>query len=210
MAIWLSLLRFAVLPTARRENGIGPFRITPEPWRSDPTMPQPSTIAASPTAGSSNGTTLSRISTGRSGLIRMMRLSSTTAGSHRKLDQLDAAIQDFDQAIQLDPNDAVAFALRGAAWQRKGELDRAIQDYDRALEIDPNDATTLYNRGAANAGRRQWDQAIQDYDRAIKLEPKFAPALYSRGVAKEQLGDRAGAEADIAAAKQIDPDIGKW
>jgi Flp pilus assembly protein TadD len=33
--------------------------------------------------------------------------------------------------------------------------------------------------------------------------------LYGRGVAKEQLGDRAGADADIAAAREIDPDIGK-
>jgi tetratricopeptide (TPR) repeat protein len=68
---------------------------------------------------------------------------------------------------------------------------------------------TAYNRGTANAGRRQWEQAIRDYDRAISLAPKFALALYGRGVAKEQLGDRDGAEADVAAARQIDPEVGK-
>ena len=103
----------------------------------------------------------------------------------------------------------MAFAFRGGVYQRKGELDRAIQDYDQALQLDPNDATTFYNRGVAYGSRRQWDQAVQDYDQAVRLEPKFAAALYGRGVAKEQTGDRAGADADIAAARAIDPDIGK-
>ncbi len=77
------------------------------------------------------------------------------------------------------------------------------------MQIDPNDAPTFYNRGVAHSGRKEWDLAVRDYDRAIKLEPRFAAALYGRGVAKEQMGDRAGADADIAEARKIDPDIGK-
>ena len=37
--------------------------------------------------------------------------------------------------------------------------------------------------------------------------PKFAGALYGRGLAKQKKGDRAGADADFAAAKTIRPDI---
>ena len=37
--------------------------------------------------------------------------------------------------------------------------------------------------------------------------PKDANSLYGRGMAKLKSGDRAGGDADIAAAKAINPDI---
>jgi hypothetical protein len=41
----------------------------------------------------------------------------------------------------------------------------------------------------------------------VRADPKNAVALYGRGMAKQLKGDKAGANADIAAAKQINPDI---
>ena len=38
-------------------------------------------------------------------------------------------------------------------------------------------------------------------------DPKDADSLYGRGLAKLKSGDKAGGEADIAAAKAIKPDI---
>ena len=45
----------------------------------------------------------------------------------------------------------------------------------------------------------------QDYDQAIKLNPSHANAFYNRGVAKAGMGDKKGAEADLAAARRINP-----
>ena len=47
--------------------------------------------------------------------------------------QHDRAIQDYDQAIKLDPSNAVVFSNRGRAYDAEGQLDRAIQDYDQAI-----------------------------------------------------------------------------
>src|SRR4051812_7421179 len=55
--------------------------------------------------------------------------------------QYDRAIEDYDQAIKLNPNDADVFVNRGNAYARKGQNDRAIQDFDQALKLDPNNAT---------------------------------------------------------------------
>ena len=52
-----------------------------------------------------------------------------------------------------------------------------------------------------------FDRAIADYGAAIAQNPKDAPSLYGRGVAKLKTGDTAGGNADIAAAKAIEPDI---
>src|SRR5215510_9047323 len=51
----------------------------------------------------------------------------------------ERAIADYDQAIRLDPKNAVAYYNRGNAWWGKGDLDRAIADYDQAIGLDPKD-----------------------------------------------------------------------
>ena len=51
--------------------------------------------------------------------------------------EYDRAIQDYDQALRLDPNLAEAYHDRGRAYLYKGEYDRAIQDYDQALGSIP-------------------------------------------------------------------------
>jgi len=51
----------------------------------------------------------------------------------------DDAIADYDKAIALDPNDAIAYTDRGIAYGKKGEFDRAIADLRKVLEIDPSD-----------------------------------------------------------------------
>ena len=58
----------------------------------------------------------------------------------------DRAIQDYDRAIELDPNNAGAFNNRGNAYRDKEMYERAMQDYDRALQIDPNHARAIQNK----------------------------------------------------------------
>jgi tetratricopeptide (TPR) repeat protein len=65
------------------------------------------------------------------------------------------------------------------------------------------------NRGSGYANKGDYDRAIQDYDQAIKLDPKNAYALLNRGIAKVRKGDKAGGEADQAAARRINPNIGR-
>lgn len=68
---------------------------------------------------------------------------------------------------------------------------------------------TFSNRGVAYYERGEYDRAIQNYDQAIKLNPNHAGAYYNRSLAKKQKGDQAGAEADLAAARKINPNIGR-
>src|SRR5277367_6015472 len=58
--------------------------------------------------------------------------------AYRHKREYDRAIQDLDQAIKLDANNALAFNDRGGAYNGKHEYDRAIQDFDQAIRLDPN------------------------------------------------------------------------
>jgi len=121
--------------------------------------------------------------------------------------QYDRAIEDYDQAIKLNPNFVLAFVDRGDAYNSKHEYDRAIQDLDQAIKLDPNFAPAFYNRGNAYDSELEYDRAVRDYDQAIKLDPNFAAAFYQRGNALRALGQESRAAADFAKARELNPNL---
>jgi tetratricopeptide (TPR) repeat protein len=123
--------------------------------------------------------------------------------------QYDHAIEDYDRAISLDPSYSKAFNNRGYVWDEKRDFDRAIEDYGRAIDLNPQYAQAFNNRGIAYANKGDYDRAVRDYDRAIELDPGYAAAFYNRGIVKLKHGKIRGGNADIAAAKAVNPDIGR-
>ncbi len=79
-------------------------------------------------------------------LIRVNRAVPKSAGKDDYLRgmhalgrrQLDEAISSFTQAIQLDPESAVAYKHRGVAYLRKGEAGKAAVDFEKAAELGEN------------------------------------------------------------------------
>lgn len=59
--------------------------------------------------------------------------------------EYDAAISYFSKAIELKPNDADIYHIRGLLYYATGEYDRAIADYDKAIDLNPNDANGYRN-----------------------------------------------------------------
>jgi tetratricopeptide (TPR) repeat protein len=106
------------------------------------------------------------------------------------------AIQDYDQAIRLNPRSATAIYNRALTYRRIGDYDPAISDYDRVLQLTPNDADSYYGRGASYAHEGDYDRAIQDYDQAFRINPRMAYVFHSRSIAYAHKGDYLNAIAD--------------
>jgi tetratricopeptide (TPR) repeat protein len=115
------------------------------------------------------------------------------------------AIADYDQAIAIDPKEAVVYYSRGVVKSDLGDKQGAIADYDQAIAIDPKYAAVYNDRGIAKADFGDKRGAISDYDQAIAIDPKDAIVYYNRGNAKFDLGDKRGAIADYDQAIAIDP-----
>jgi Flp pilus assembly protein TadD len=71
---------------------------------------------------------------------------------------------DFDEAIRLKPDDAVAYNNRGAARRDKGDLDGALKDLDEAIRLKPDDAATYNNRGIVRREKGDLDGAEIDFE----------------------------------------------
>ena len=59
------------------------------------------------------------------------------ARSYMQLGKLDAALQQFNQAIAQEPEFAPSYANRGILHDRMQNYPLAIQDYQTALQLDP-------------------------------------------------------------------------
>jgi tetratricopeptide (TPR) repeat protein len=117
------------------------------------------------------------------------------------------ALQDYDEAIRLEPKRAAIWNAR--CWTRAivGEFQPALADCNEAIKLEPKTATPLDSRGFVHLRMNRWNAAIDDYNAALRLNAKLASALYGRGLAKQKTGRAVSGRSDIAAAKAVQPAI---
>ncbi len=56
------------------------------------------------------------------------------------INQLDKALQDFNEGLQLDPNNKTGYLNRGVLYRKLRQPEQAIRDYAKYLELEPGDA----------------------------------------------------------------------
>jgi tetratricopeptide (TPR) repeat protein len=128
------------------------------------------------------------------------------ANSDKRKVLYDQAIEDFTQAIKLDPHSSQAFRERGVAYSDSGDHNRGLIDLNQAILLDPNYAMAYNNRGNVYRRLGNYDLAITNYNEAIFLDPNFARAYMNRGGVYNDMGDYDRAILDHTRAIQLAPD----
>jgi tetratricopeptide (TPR) repeat protein len=111
--------------------------------------------------------------------------------------QNERAIQDYDEAIKLDPRFVDAYRNRGAAWFGTAAYDKALADYDAAIRLDPREAGGWADRCSVFALTGKAQEAKADCDKALDLDPQHVEAQAWRTLVNLQLGKVDDAERDI-------------
>ena len=62
-----------------------------------------------------------------------------------ELEKYQEAIENFNKAIELDPNSAAFYSARGLVYVELGKHQEAINDYNKAIELDPNCKIAIEN-----------------------------------------------------------------
>ncbi|MFL2622068.1 MAG: tetratricopeptide repeat protein [Flavobacteriaceae bacterium] len=87
----------------------------------------------------------------------------------QKFSDFSGAVNDFNNAIDLEPNDAELYYNRGYSKTDLFEYQEAIDDYSKAIEINPNYTSAYANRSALKEALGDMSGACTDAKLAAKL-----------------------------------------
>jgi len=90
--------------------------------------------------------------------------------------EFDLALEDYNKALELNPQDAVSYLNRGRAYSNKKSYDLAVLDFDKTIELNPKDSTAYFTRADLYEKKGDSRQAIGDYQKAVELDAKNEPA----------------------------------
>ncbi len=125
--------------------------------------------------------------------------------AHFRAGDLDAALRDFDRAIERNPSDGDNWLARGTLHMRAGRSAEALADFDRALRAEPRLADALERRCIALMRLKRLDEALANCGRALELAPHTALNHTSHGMALALAGRVAEAESAYRRALAMAP-----
>lgn len=99
----------------------------------------------------------------------------------------DGAVEEYTEALRLNPRDAGAYHCRSQAWVRKGDIDRAAADEAEARRL------------GLVWGSREVEMNITTLTEAIRWNPENAVCYAERGRARIVKRDADGTPADYGA-----------
>jgi tetratricopeptide (TPR) repeat protein len=97
----------------------------------------------------------------------------------------DLAVQDYQQAIALDPENVEMYYRRGKAYYSRADLDMIYEphgsvflapakaDFSRVVEKNPKNVTALDMLGLTDGSMGDWTQAIADFEQEAALDPRM-------------------------------------
>ena len=117
--------------------------------------------------------------------------------AHAELDEWDAAIGDYREAINIDAESEHAATaetnLAYALWEA-GQSEQALEHAEKAVEIDERFAEAWFNRGFFLLERGLAEDALNSLENAIRLGLRNSQVLDEKARALEELGQYDEAE----------------
>ncbi len=148
--------------------------------------------------------------------------------AYLSLKNFDAAIADFDKAIEENPDFTVALMARGAGKIMKANADKAVSpdsngsddaflssrkiqssyvealaDFDAALRLNPRLIYAWFDKGLIFYALDDFTSAIQCFSEAVAINPDFGQAYFNRGLSYLRIGNKQEAFADLRKAGEL-------
>lgn len=114
------------------------------------------------------------------------------------------ALEEYDRAIDLAPELALAHYGRGLTLQLSDDLPAALAALDRADQLAPDTGWIIAERAETHRLASRFEEAVTDFGRAIALDPTDTRSLTGRAVCRHTLGRYDEALADFNRSLGID------
>lgn len=129
--------------------------------------------------------------------------------AHFEQGNLDKAIADFNEAVDLDSGDYRPYYNRGKAYFEKEEFSNALIDFSIAMDINPSIPDIYINHANTLFELKEYHLALESYDFAIKLNEGSYLANLNKARTLIVLGNYDKAVGFLARAIEIEPENGE-
>jgi len=118
--------------------------------------------------------------------------------SYLKIKDYEKAINYFNQAKNLSPDNPVVYYYLGEAYFRKGDLKKAMKYYKEAVEREPRNPDFHYSLGYLYLAQNDRKKAIDEFNKVLKIAPqsfvgekaKFIKEQIEKGLKEESLSNK--------------------
>lgn len=118
---------------------------------------------------------------------------------------IEEGIQQFNNILEIDPKNYLAYCHRGIAYRDLKDYKNAISDLNNCIEINPNDSWAYFQLGGVWCDQGDLKKGIRFYTKAIEVNPNHVEPYAARGIMKSMLGKIDSALDDLNTAIEIDP-----
>src|SRR6266516_3807129 len=94
------------------------------------------------------------------------------------VEMLDA----YEQAIQLDPNDAYTYTLKGDALYDLKRYEEALAAYEQAITLEPDNPYLSIEKGHILSERERFEETLDAYERYLEHSPNDAFVQGCKGI----------------------------
>jgi tetratricopeptide (TPR) repeat protein len=106
-----------------------------------------------------------------------------------ELNKKTEALQAFDRAISIRPNNVIGLLNKGIfLCQNLGKYEEGIATINKSLLIDPNYYLAWLIKGKILLSIKDYENAIEAYNKVISVLPDYSFAWFEKGVAHSCMG----------------------
>jgi adenylate cyclase len=131
------------------------------------------------------------------------------------LKKLDVAQERYDLAIRTNPNESLAWLLKGTLHAFMGDGDEAVAATQRALRLSPLDPHRYFYESlaaTAHLAARQYDRALQLAQSSLRANRTHTSTLRAQAIAQWRLGLHEDARRTTQELLRLEPNltIDRW
>lgn len=120
------------------------------------------------------------------------------------------AVEELEEALQLNPNFALGHMVLGSAYGFGGAGDDGLQHLAMGMRLSPRDPHQSFYQSASalcHFVAKRYGESVNLNRRAVLLRPRFTSAWRSLAAGAGMTGDIETAAEALAATKQLQPDL---
>ncbi len=119
----------------------------------------------------------------------------------------EEAIRNFQEALKINPKNAVALNMIGIAYLNLNNYEQAKKYFERSSRADKKYPSAVNNLGMVYYHQKNYKRAIREYQRAVLVDPQQPGTHANLGFAYYNTNKMIEAATEFQKAIELDPQI---